>query len=472
MPRNPQEVDYGPWDGTSGNDVIYDNDLFDAYYGYAGDDVFYASATDALPNGAGMYYYPDDYYYGGSGSDTVSYVLSTNKIDANLSTSLVFRIHDGAVQSTDFVFDMENVTGSNYDDTIVGSSADNLLRGGGGIDTITGLNGNDHVWGDSGNDILDGGNGEDIVDGGTGNDSMIGGSGNDTMNGGDGNDTINGGSDNDRIDGGGGNDTIDGSTGTDTVVYTGPGAVTVDLWSGNASGAWGNDTLSNIERVETGSGDDIVYGSAGSNRIDVGSGNDTVLAFDGHDTVYAGSGNDTVYGYQGNDLIYAGTGNDTLWGGSDGDTVYGEDGNDLLKGEDGNDFLYGGNGADRIRGGNGDDTINGGSGADVVEWLAGDSGWDSIAGFSLGEDHLYFSAGFFAVEPVGAVHLDDVLMAAYSGSDALLIANTAEHGWTFIATLQNVSAALLDQAIANESILGPALLGGIGGGLGDLEMLV
>ena len=69
------------------------------------------------------------------------------------------------------------------------------------------------------------------------------------------------------------------------------------LWVGYAYGAWGDDTLTGIERVETGSGNDIVYGNDANNRLTTGAGNDTVLAFGGHDIVNASSGADTVYGY-------------------------------------------------------------------------------------------------------------------------------------------------------------------------------
>jgi hypothetical protein len=144
--------------------------------------------------------------------------------------------------------------------------------------------------------------------------------------------------------------------------------------------------------------------------------------------------------------------------------VSGEDGNDVLKGEAGDDFLFGGNGNDRIRGGDGDDTINGNAGADVIEWLAGDQGWDTIVGFTPGEDRLSFGDGFFAVEPVGNVDLDDVLMAAYSGDDALLIANTAEDGWTIIATFEDFSASQLDAMIDNGTILGPVPIYAFGNG--------
>ena len=145
--------------------------------------------------------------------------------------------------------------------------------------------------------------------------------------------------------------------------------------------------------------------------------------------------------------------------------MFGQDGNDTLKGEGGDDILFGGNGNDRIRGGDGDDTINGQAGADVIEWLAGDGGSDTIVGFTPGEDRLYFGEGFFAVEPGGAVDLEDVLMVAYSGDDALLIANTAEDGWTIIATFEDFSPVLLDAMIENETILGPVPIYGFGNGI-------
>jgi hypothetical protein len=109
----------------------------------------------------------------------------------------------------------------------------------------------------------------------------------------------------------------------------------------------------------------------------------------------------------------------------------------------------------------------------VIEWLAGDSGMDTIAGFNLGEDHLYFGAGFFAVEPVGGVELEDVLFVVNSGADTILWANTAEYGWTNIATFSNVNAAQLDAAIENETILGPAPLGGLPGvSLGGFDLMI
>jgi Ca2+-binding RTX toxin-like protein len=485
MPNLPDEVEVQTVYGTNNNDVLFDTGAFAGeFYGFDGNDVFYASANDWVGQGT----YADDYFYGGSGSDTISYVLSDMKIIGSLKVGTIGTFDSGYLQSLDYLDSIENLTGSNFDDWIEGSVTANILHGGGGHDVIYGDDGNDQVYGDWGNDTLHGGDGDDTMYGDTGNDTMYGDNGNDTISGGDGVDTIEGGanndvisggahndmlygqSGNDRIEGGAGDDTIDGGSGTDTAVYTGSGDVTVNLLWGTASGAAGNDTLIAIERVETGSGNDVVYGTTSSNRIETGGGNDTIYAFDGHDMVYAGTGHDTVYGYQGIDLIYGGTGNDTLWGGSDDDTIHGEDGADELKGEDGDDMLFGGAGADRIRGGDGDDTINGASGADVIQWLAGDNGWDTISGFNLAEDKLYFGSGFFAQDPVGAVELSDVLAVWHSGDDALLAANTADAGWQFIATLQNVNANVVDQMIEDESILADPVVN-FGGRPGDLGFL-
>jgi len=499
MPVEPDEVEAPIIYGTRKNDVLYEYEgLPTSIYGQGGDDTIIAAASDALYNPAsGLNTYPEDYFDGGSGSDTVSYALSDKKIEASLQTGIAVRIFEGQVQSTDYFDSIENLTGSKYDDLIYGSTLGNQLRGGNGVDELYGYGGNDQLWGDSGNDHLDGGDGNDTADGGKGNDDLFGGKGNDTLKGGDGadyieggsgndnlqggsaNDELYGGSGNDRLEGGSGDDTIDGGSGTDTVVYTGAGAVTVSLWDGTASGAWGNDTLTSIENVETGSGNDVVLANNGGNEVRSGGGNDYVYTFDGDDIVYAGSGNDSVYGYDGEDKLYGDTGNDKLYGDGDDDDLYGQDGNDKLYGGDGDDLIFGqngnddliggdgddtlsgGNSSDRLRGGDGLDTLIGGSGPDIIAWGQGDSGLDTIAGFSLGYDKLAFGYGFFETNAVGPIDLEDVLMVFDDGPDAWLAANTAHEGWQFIGRFENVNAIQMTQMIADESILAPAVGDGL-----------
>jgi RTX calcium-binding nonapeptide repeat (4 copies)/Peptidase M10 serralysin C terminal len=81
-------------------------------------------------------------------------------------TSTVIDIRPGAYSSTHgmsnnigiaFRTVIENVTGTNFNDTITGNDAANILRGGLGNDTIYGGAGNDSVEGGAGADTLDGG---------------------------------------------------------------------------------------------------------------------------------------------------------------------------------------------------------------------------------------------------------------------------------------------------------------------------
>ena len=477
MAKEPVEVQYEPVYGTSGNDVLYEKWGSVAYFGNGGNDVFIATKEDGFVVGTG---YPDDYFDGDSGSDTINYQASSVKINANLDAGLITRSFSG-FKAVDHVDSVENLVGSNHNDTIWGSDGANYLWGFGGNDLIYGLNGNDHISGDSGNDTLGGGDGDDAVSGGTGNDQLEGATGDDTLNGGDGEDILHGsGSDdvliggalrdelygqsgNDRLEGGSGNDHLDGGSGTDTVVYTGSGAVTVNLVIGQAHGAWGKDTLTDVENVETGSGNDTVFAADDGSRITTGSGKDTVYGFIGDDIVYSGSGNDTVAGDDGDDQVYANTGNDVVYGGDGDDTLYGESGLDQLVGDDGNDYLHGGSSSDMIRAGDGFDTINGGTGPDLIVWGNGDGGVDTVVGFNLNEDKLWFEDGFFKHNAIGPLNLEDVLTVIDSGPDAILGANTAESGWTYLAVFTNVDANALSAKIANGSILAP-----LGADLGDL----
>ncbi|MBC7855298.1 MAG: hypothetical protein IAF94_17865 [Pirellulaceae bacterium] len=91
--------------------------------------------------------------------------------------------------------------------------------------------------------------------------------------------------------------------------------------------------------------------------------------------VYGGKGNDVIFGSNGSNELHGDEGNDALFGGN---------GADLLIGGDGNDFLFGGNGADALFGGAGMDWLFGGNGADLLDggddedWLFGGNGADLL----------------------------------------------------------------------------------------------
>ncbi|TPK76553.1 calcium-binding protein, partial [Mesorhizobium sp. B2-4-18] len=135
---------------------------------------------------------------------------------------------------------------------------------------------------------------------------------------------------NDVFHGGSGTDQFDGAGGILNIVdYTGSvGAVSIHLTdNGSASGApvdlsnplAGNigggdaigDTLTNIQGLIGGSGDDHLFGNSGNNYLAGGAGNDTLNG---------GGGDDTLVGGAGNDILIGGTGLDTMTGGTGADT--------------------------------------------------------------------------------------------------------------------------------------------------------
>ncbi|MGE3159699.1 MAG: Ig-like domain-containing protein, partial [Xanthobacteraceae bacterium] len=164
--------------------------------------------------------------------------------------------------------------------------------------------------GTSGDDLIDGQGGNDTINAGAGNDTITGGSGLDVVNAGDGDDTIV------ATIGDGTSDTYNGGSGSDTIDMSGiTAAATINLaQSTTSSSQTGQDTLSSIENAIGGSGNDVITGSGGDNRLDGSDGSDTINAGGGNDIVIGGAGNDTMNGQGGNDIFVfaAGFGNDTI----------------------------------------------------------------------------------------------------------------------------------------------------------------
>ncbi len=148
---------------------------------------------------------------GGGGTDRIDHADSPGGINVDLSPASNQVIDDGHGTS-DTLISIENVRGSDFDDTITGDGNANQLRG------------------ELGNDILDGGAGNDDLRGGGGNDTISGGDGADTLNGNDGNDTLNGGLDFDTLIGGAGDDlfVFENGTGTDTITDFDLGATVLE----------------------------------------------------------------------------------------------------------------------------------------------------------------------------------------------------------------------------------------------------
>lgn len=134
------------------------------------------SGNDYLNGGSGS-----DLLDGGLGTDTAFYGTAIDGVIVNLDLA-VAQNTGGA--GFDTLANIENLPGSNYNDTLTGN---------GGNNGLSGLVGNDQLLGGNGNDTLNGGTGNDRLDGGTGNDQLNGGDGNDLLNGGAGADSLTGG---------------------------------------------------------------------------------------------------------------------------------------------------------------------------------------------------------------------------------------------------------------------------------------
>ncbi|MGX5735212.1 family 16 glycoside hydrolase [Bosea thiooxidans] len=146
-------------------------------------------------------------------------------------------------------------------------------------DELTGTAGDDVIAALAGDDIVRGGASNDVIDGGADDDELFGEAGNDALKGGDGDDLLDGGEGDDVLQGGAGDDSLDGGGGTDTADYSADSAgIVVDLAAGTAEGdAIGSDELTSIETVIAGSGDDVLTGDAGNNRLNGGAGRDTLV---------------------------------------------------------------------------------------------------------------------------------------------------------------------------------------------------
>ncbi|MBL8037373.1 calcium-binding protein [Nitrospira sp. CMX1] len=196
--------------GLAGNDVLNGDAVLGPYgndnlIGGAGNDTLNGrGGNDWLIGGTG-----NDILNGGTGIDTadyssrsihgIGYVGATAAVTVNLN---ITGSQNTGGSGFDTLSSIENVSGTNFNDTLIGNGASNVLAGLGGHDTLDGRAGNDRLEGGDGNDILTGGDG------------------NDTLNGGNGNDTIFGNSGNDRLTGGAGADSLTSGVGSNVFVYT------------------------------------------------------------------------------------------------------------------------------------------------------------------------------------------------------------------------------------------------------------
>jgi hypothetical protein len=195
--------------------------------------------------------------------------------------------------------------GGNGDDGILGSPQFDTLEGGAGADLLYGLDGHDD---------LDGGGGEDVLVGGPGADSLTDGDRDDGV--GDaapGPDTLIGGS----------KDTPANRPGGDRLSYE-QRARSVRVHAGRdpvAGEAGERDSISGIESIIGGDGDDVLVGDHRSNVLVGGRGADTLIGHGGRDDLAGGDGRDHLRGGRDADLLSGAAGIDALSCGAGEDLV-------------------------------------------------------------------------------------------------------------------------------------------------------
>ncbi|MBV9549560.1 MAG: hypothetical protein JO256_07800, partial [Alphaproteobacteria bacterium] len=166
--------------GGPGNDTLIGGDGNDVLIGGGGDDILRGKGgDDILDGGAG-----NDQLFGGAGDDILLVSSGTDTLDGvtdplgdtasfinagsydndgitgvtatanstNVPVQEDFTHNFGGVTSLTTFLNIQNLTGSNFNDTLIGDSANNTLSGGLGNDRLTGGAGNDTLNGNGGTD--------------------------------------------------------------------------------------------------------------------------------------------------------------------------------------------------------------------------------------------------------------------------------------------------------------------------------
>jgi len=290
--------------GSAYADTIKGDSNDNLLHGNGGDDTFISTAGN-------------DYYFGGTGTNTVDFSNDPAGITADLAGSSA----TGGWGNSDYLGDIQNIIGSAYDDKILANGSDNVIDGGGGNNTVSYESVFTSLTINLSTGTVTGGSNDTL----TNVQNIIGSLYADSITG-DSHDNI--------LAGFGGNDTINGGGGFNTVDYSHDGgSVTVNLSTGHATDAWsGVDTLSNIQAVIGSHYNDTLTGD-GSSTISYQTATTGVTVNLSSGTA-SGDGSDTLSGFV------------NVIGSSHADTITGDSGANSLYGNGGADSLTGGSGAD------------------------------------------------------------------------------------------------------------------------------
>ena len=398
--------------GGNDNDELYGGEGNDKLNGGEGDDTLYGGAgDDTLVGGLGA-----DTVDGGTNRDEISYSNSALGVRVDLALTTAQQDFDGTDANDneaegDILSNIENIVGSNHDDSITGNRGTNILEGGLGADTLDGGGGIDtasYSSSSKGVRVNLGLTGEDAqqVDFGTPNlneavgdiisniENILGSGYNDSLTGDSSSNLLEGGKGDDRLAGGAGSDIylFNAGDGTDTISDDRGKIV---FLQGDAGDAY--------------AGANYAFAYEGNNvRLIVTKGNDTLNTIDftfypDNYTFHTRSGNTdtlipaadltlpTELGSESNPFL-ATAATDSFTGSADADWVsYANLGgvtidlansnvltgiNNLI-GSDGVDEFTGNSDANTLRGGRGNDILAGGADTDTYLFGSGD-GTDTI----------------------------------------------------------------------------------------------
>ena len=309
--------------GGSGDDVLIGGTGAEFIDGGEGSDAIQGGANPPIP-GEGLMGGPgNDSIAGGPGLDRALYFDSGQGVTVDLGKGTA------TGEGDDQLSEVEGITGTQFDDTLIGDDVSNGISAGPGNDVLQGFGSGTFEDGQS--DFLAPGDGDDEVDGGGGHDFVS----------------------------------------YDQGCFNG---VTVDLAAGTATGM-GDDTVAKVEGVFGSDCSDTMVGDDGQNAfvplgsddtIEGGLERDTVLFFFNLAPVTANlatglargdtSGAD---GLSGIEDMWGSAFGDLLIGNGQSNSILGWEGHDSLYGAGGDDFLDGLDGTDRVDGGNGVDTCSG-----------------------------------------------------------------------------------------------------------------
>ena len=345
--------------GGSGDDMLFGGMGADTLNGGRGDDMLFGGAgVDAVNGDAGddmiyVHFVPGqtaataDTVSGGEGNDTVSFA---RWVDEENDTVVTLTLPDTTAADNPNYFGIENIIGSDEDDTLTGNDADNVIEGGDGDDVLNpGTAGNDTVSYRGSDRAVD----VDLSDATATSRSSGGHAGGDTIN--DGFENIVGSAHDDDLKG----DTaathgniIEGLAGADELDGGDADDATADQTLAGLNGLFDDGTTDRSDTLSYASSSaGVTVNLATSSASGGDAEGDEIETFDVDNYNHDGDATtDTI------DAEF-----------STFENITGSAHRDLLTGDDRVNIIKGGAGDDVLRGGRSNDTLEGGPGADMID---------------------------------------------------------------------------------------------------------